>query len=336
MLRRPGGVFAVFVDEIKLYACAGDGGNGCISFRREKYVPRGGPDGGDGGDGGDVVVVCDGRRRTLSHLSHVNEVKAGRGGDGSGRKKRGARGRDIVVSVPPGSIIRSPETNCLIGEVFDPGDRLVIARGGRGGEGNVRFATAQDQAPRYATPGRSGEKLLIQIELKLLADVALVGYPNAGKSSLLAAMSGANPRVADYPFTTLAPQLGVVRVSPADEFTLVEVPGLIEGAHEGRGLGHDFLRHIERATVVALVIDAAAEVPNPASAYNTVVGELAKHNVDLVERIAVTIANKVDLPGTEEGVSELEGVSVTRVMAVSAATREGLDKLTELVYNKLK
>jgi GTP-binding protein len=326
----------MFVDEIELHVNAGDGGNGCISFRREKYVPRGGPDGGDGGDGGDVVVVCDGRRRTLSHLSHMNEVKAGRGGDGSGRKKRGARGRDAVVSLPPGSIIRSPETGRLIGEVFDPGDRLVIARGGSGGEGNVRFATARDQAPRYATPGRTGEKLLVQIELKLLADVALVGYPNAGKSSLLAAMSGAKPRVADYPFTTLAPQLGVVRVSPAEEFTLVEVPGLIEGAHEGRGLGHDFLRHIERATVVALVIDAAADVPDPASAYNTVVGELAKHDVNLVERIAVTVANKVDLPGAEEGISELEGVSVTRVMAVSAATREGLDKLTELVYNELK
>jgi GTP-binding protein len=326
----------MFVDEIELDVYAGDGGNGCISFRREKYVPRGGPDGGDGGDGGDVVIVCDGRRRTLSHLSHVNEVKAGRGGDGSGRKKRGARGGDAVVSVPPGSIIRSSETGRLIGEVLKPSDRLVIARGGRGGEGNVRFATAQDQAPRYATPGTPGEKLLIQIELKLLADVALVGYPNAGKSSLLAAMSGAKPRVADYPFTTLAPQLGVVCVNPAEEFTLVEVPGLIEGAHEGRGLGHDFLRHIERATVVALVVDAAAEVPDPAGAYDTVVGELGKHKVDLVGRIAVTVANKVDLPGAEEGVSELEGVSVPTVMAVSAATREGLDKLTELLYNKLK
>ncbi|UCE27302.1 MAG: Obg family GTPase CgtA, partial [Candidatus Coatesbacteria bacterium] len=219
----------MFVDEIELNVYAGAGGNGCISFRREKYVPRGGPDGGDGGDGGDVIVVCDGRRRTLSHLSQVNEVKAGRGGDGSGGKKRGARGPDTAVHVPPGSIVKNAETGGFICEALEPGDRFVIASGGKGGEGNVHFATAQDQAPRYATPGTPGEELVIQIELRLLADVALVGYPNAGKSSLLAAMSGAKPRVADYPFTTLAPQLGVVTLGPADEFTLVEVPGLIEG-----------------------------------------------------------------------------------------------------------
>jgi GTP-binding protein len=326
----------MFVDEINLEVAAGDGGNGCISFRREKYVPRGGPDGGDGGDGGDVVVFCDGRRRTLSHLSHLNEVKAGRGGDGSGRKKHGARGADAGVPVPPGSIIRNAETGELLGEVLEPGDKVTVARGGKGGKGNVRFATSTDQAPRYAAPGTAGKTLRTQIELKLLADVALVGYPNAGKSSILAAMSGAKPRVADYPFTTLAPRLGVVQVSPTEEFTVVEVPGLIEGAHEGKGLGHDFLRHIERATVIALVVDAAADVPDPVAAYDTVLGELAMHDRRLADRIAVTVANKIDLPGAADGVSELGEVSRAPVTAVSAVTREGLDKLTELLYNKLK
>jgi GTP-binding protein len=326
----------MFVDEIELEVAAGAGGNGCISFRREKYVPRGGPDGGDGGSGGDVVVVCDGRRRTLSHLSHVNELKAARGGDGSARKKRGARGADAVVSVPPGSIVRSSETGRLIGEVVEPGDILTIARGGKGGKGNVHFATPQDQAPRYATPGKPGEKLRVHIELKLLADVALVGYPNAGKSSLLAAMSGAKPRVADYPFTTLVPQLGVVQVSPTEEFTIVEVPGLIEGAHKGRGLGHDFLRHIERASVIALVVDAAAEVPEPVTAYNTVVGELEKHNKRLIERVKVTIASKVDLSSASDGTAGLTEVANSPVIAVSAVTKEGLINLTELLYNSLK
>jgi GTP-binding protein len=326
----------MFVDEIKLEVSAGAGGNGCISFRREKFVPRGGPDGGDGGDCGNVFIVCDGRRRTLSHLSHLSEVKAGRGGDGSAAKKHGAGGADAVVSVPPGSIIRNAETGRLIGEVIEPADRVTVARGGKGGKGNTRFATSRDQAPRYATPGKPGEKLFINIELKLLADVALVGYPNAGKSSLLAAMSGARPRVADYPFTTLAPQLGVVQVSPAEEFTMVEVPGLIEGAHEGRGLGDSFLKHVERASVIVLVVDAAAEAPEPVTAYLTVTGELQKHNKRLTERIKVTVANKMDLPGAADGSAELEEVARTPVVAVSAVTKEGLDYLTEVIYNSLK
>jgi GTP-binding protein len=325
----------LFVDEIIIEVNAGSGGNGCISFRRERFHPRGGPDGGDGGDGGDVCVVGDARLRTLSHLSGRRSVKAGRGGDGSGNKKTGANGKDMTIRVPLGTVITEKGTGRLIGETLDDGKRVVIARGGRRGKGNVNFATPTDQAPRYATPGKPGEKLIVKLELKLLGDIALVGFPNAGKSSLLAALAGAKPKIAEYPFTTLAPQLGVVTIDEVSQFTLMEVPGLIEKASEGKGLGHDFLRHIERAKRIAIVVDVASQEPKPTDALNTLVSELSKYESSLIDRICLIIANKTDIANE----TDLEGIGSRYdwpVVPVSAATYSGLDDLKKSLYGYLE
>ncbi len=325
----------MFVDEISIEVKAGDGGNGCISFRREKFLPRGGPDGGDGGEGGSVYVVGEGRLKTLAHLSGRRKVKATRGGDGSSNNKTGANGRDEIIKAPLGTVIYDEETNDSIGEVLHQGERLRVARGGRGGKGNINFATATDQAPRYATPGQPGDGYRLKLELKLLGDIALVGFPNAGKSSLLTALAGAKPKVAAYPFTTLAPQLGVVNVSEAAQFTLMEVPGLVEFASEGKGLGHDFLRHIERARLIALVADTASTEPDPIAAIGILVAELGKYNANLVERVRLIIANKMDI-AKESDINLIENEFEWPVVPVSAATYFGLDGLKKILYKELE
>ena len=324
----------MFIDEIELEILGGDGGDGAVSFRRERFVPRGGPDGGDGGRGGSVYAVGDAALRTLNHLAGVEVVAGGRGGDGAGRKRAGRAGENRRIRLPLGTDIKTAEGETL-GEIIEGGDELLLARGGRGGRGNVRFATPALQVPRYAEKGRAGQVRRVRFTLKIIADVALVGPPNAGKSSLLAAMSTARPKVAPYPFTTLAPQLGVVEVTPAEAFAIIEVPGLLEGAAEGRGLGLDFLRHVERAKVLAVVVDVAGA--GPVDDYATVMAELGLFDADLTSRVRLVVAAKVDLPHAGGAVEELRAAADADVMATSAVTGEGVaafkNALWEIVEN---
>jgi GTP-binding protein len=323
----------VFIDEIEVDVRGGDGGNGAVSFRRERFAPRGGPDGGDGGRGGSVYVVGDAALRTLNHLAGVEAVVGGRGRDGAGRKRAGGAGEDRRVRLPLGTQITTPEGE-ILGEVVEGDEELLLARGGKGGRGNARFATPTLQVPRYAEEGRPGQARRVRLTLKIIADVALVGPPNAGKSSLLAAMSAARPKVAPYPFTTLAPQLGVVEVTSARAFTVVEVPGLLEGAAEGRGLGRDFLRHVERAKMLAVTVDIAAA--DPAGDYASVVAELRLFDAGLASRIGLVVATKVDLPHDPRAVEELREAAGTRCAETSAVTGEGVAELKSVLWEILK
>lgn len=318
----------MFIDDIELEISAGDGGDGSVSFRRARFLPRGGPDGGDGGRGGSVFAQADGRLRTLNHFAGISALKAGDGGRGGSNKKSGKAGRDETLRVPLGTEIRGGD-GALVGELMHPGERLLLARGGKGGRGNVHFATSTLQAPRFAEKGEPGESFPLRLTLKLIADVALVGAPNAGKSSLLAALSSAHPKIAPYPFTTLAPQLGIVHVTPADSFAVVEVPGLLEGAAQGKGLGHAFLRHIERARAIAVVVDVAGEdSPGTAAA---VLGELKAFNPELAGRVHLIVANKIDL---SYGPAVLEELAVFGfpVAAASALSGEGISELKSILY----
>ncbi len=321
--------FVVFIDEIETEIRGGDGGDGAVSFRRERFVPRGGPDGGDGGRGGSVYAVCDPALRTLNHLAGAEVIAAGRGGDGAGRKRAGGAGEDRRIRLPSGTEIKTSEGEKL-GEIVEGGDELLLARGGRGGRGNVRFATPTLQVPRYAEKGREGQVRRVRFTLKIIADVALVGAPNAGKSSLLAAMSSARPKVAAYPFTTLAPQLGIVGVTPAENFAVVEVPGLLQGAADGRGLGLDFLKHVERAKVLAVVVDVAGA--GPVDDYETVMAELGRFDADLPSRVRLIIAAKVDMPYARGVLGELRAVAAADVMATSAVTGEGVAALKKALW----
>ncbi|MEE9457859.1 MAG: GTPase ObgE [bacterium] len=323
----------MFIDEIELDVLGGDGGDGAVSFRRERFVPRGGPDGGDGGRGGSVYAVGDAALRTLNHFAGVEVVAGGRGGDGAGRKRAGRAGENRRIRLPLGTDIKTAEGDAL-GEIVEGGEELLLSRGGRGGRGNVRFATPTLQIPRYAEKGRAGQVRRVRFTLKIIADVALVGPPNAGKSSLLAAMSTARPKVAPYPFTTLAPQLGVVEVTPAEAFAIIEVPGLLEGAAEGRGLGLDFLRHVERAKVLAVVVDVAGA--GPVDDYATVMAELGFFDADLTSRVRLVVAAKVDLPHAEGAVEELRAAADADVMATSAVTGEGVTALKNAIWEIVK
>jgi len=282
----------MFVDEAKIEVSSGAGGNGCVSFRREKFVPRGGPDGGDGGAGGRVVFRVDPRLRTLVDFRYRRQFRAGRGGHGQGKNKTGRRGRDVVVRVPRGTVLRDGRGRVLA-DLVGPRDRLVLLEGGRGGRGNARFATPTHQAPRKAEPGAPTRTQTVALELKLLADAGLVGLPNAGKSTLLRRVTAARPKVASYPFTTLAPWLGIVRLGEDHSFVLADLPGLIEGAHAGKGLGHVFLRHVERTRVLILVLDLMAG--DVEGQYETLIGELSSYSPALTEKPRVVALNKIDL-----------------------------------------
>jgi GTP-binding protein len=285
----------MFIDEARIRVQAGKGGEGMISFRREKYVPRGGPDGGDGGHGGSVVLEADSNLTTLQDYRYRTHYAAGRGAHGSGSNRTGADGEDVVLRVPVGTVVRDPDTGELLGDLTEHAQRLVVARGGRGGRGNARFATATRQAPQEAESGRAGEERALLLELKLLADVGLVGSPNAGKSTLLARVSAARPKVADYPFTTLVPNLGVVSVGE-ESFVMADIPGLIEGAHQGKGLGIQFLRHIERTRFLLILIEATRE--DPAAEHRLLRAELAAHSPGLVALPHAVALTKIDLvPG---------------------------------------
>jgi GTP-binding protein len=329
---------AKFVDIAQIVVQAGDGGRGCVSFRREKHVPRGGPNGGDGGNGGSIYIDASRSFRTLIDQQYQQLYRAERGEHGRGKDQHGATGRDVTIKVPLGTVITDVGTNAVLGDLTEEGQRILAARGGRGGRGNARFATATHQAPRFAQPGTPGETRTLRLELKLIADVGLVGLPNAGKSSLLAAFSSARPKIAAYPFTTLTPNLGVVDVHPHGGFVVADIPGLIEGAAHGAGLGIRFLRHIERTRLLVHVVDVADGAEDPVAAVETVERELVAYNPALLSLPRIVAANKTDLPHGE-GLARLTArcrAAEMPLLAISALTGEGIPGLLEALATRLR
>ena len=313
-----------FLDQAKVYVRSGDGGNGAVSFRREKFIEFGGPDGGDGGKGGDVIVECVANLNTLLDYRYKQHFKAKKGGHGMGQNRTGARGADVVLKLPPGTQIFEADGETLIADLTKPGDRVVLARGGNGGWGNARFKSSTNQAPRRANPGQPGEELTIWLRLKLIADAGLVGLPNAGKSTFLAAVSAAKPKIADYPFTTLHPNLGVVRVDSTD-FVLADIPGLIEGAHEGAGIGDRFLGHVERCAVLLHLVDATLE--DPAEAYGIVRGELEAYGAGLEtkpEIVALAKSDAVPPDALKQKTNAFAKATGTKPLVLSAVSGEGM------------
>jgi GTP-binding protein len=326
----------MFYDIAKIQIKSGDGGDGCVAFRREKYIPHGGPSGGDGGRGGDVILTVDPHLNTLYRFSRRRHFKAGRGEHGRGKNQTGAKGDDIVVEVPPGTVVRDADTGEILADLVEQGQRLIVAQGGRGGRGNARFASSTNQAPRMAERGSPGEERWLELELKLLADVGLVGLPNAGKSTLLAAVSAARPKIADYPFTTLQPNLGVAVLDDYTSIVLADIPGLIEGASQGTGLGHQFLRHIERTRLLVHLLDGAGE--DPLQAFDTINAELAVFDDQLASKPQIVAFNKMDLPDAQ-ALWDLVREELTgrgyEVMAISGLTRHGTRELLYRVARRL-
>lgn len=320
----------MFIDRAKILVKGGDGGNGCLSFRREKFVPKGGPNGGDGGHGGDVVFVADEGLSTLLDFRYRRRLAAQRGTHGEGSNRHGRRGGMLVVPVPVGTIVRDADSNDVIADLLQHGQRAVVARGGRGGRGNARFATPTRRAPRIAEPGQPGQERRVGLELKLIADVGLVGFPNAGKSTLLSRVSAARPRIADYPFTTTEPYLGVVGLPDGRSFVLADIPGLIEGAHLGAGLGHDFLRHISRTRVLIHLVDLAAPDRDPVAGLEAINRELWQYDPGLRERPMLVALNKVDQPEAQARLDDVAAKVAALdfpAFAISGATGEGVDAL---------
>ncbi|RMG83910.1 MAG: GTPase ObgE [Chloroflexi bacterium] len=319
-------------DEVKIYVRSGDGGDGVVAFRREKYVPRGGPAGGDGGHGGDVILKVNPKHTTLIHFQRKIHFKAKHGERGGSSKKTGASAPPLIVDVPPGTVVKDAETGEVLADLVRPDDQFVVAKGGRGGRGNARFATSTHQAPRIAEKGEPGEERWLILELKLIADVGIVGVPNAGKSTLLSVISNAKPRIADYPFTTLEPNLGVVVYDDRD-LVFADIPGLIEGAHMGVGLGHSFLRHVQRTRILVHVIDGTSE--DPIADYSQINTELALYDERLKERPQLVVFNKMDMPQAQEKWPEVEAALQklgVQPMAISAATRKNVDELIQRVF----
>ncbi|HVN76960.1 MAG TPA: GTPase ObgE [Thermoanaerobaculaceae bacterium] len=325
----------MFLDEVHIFVKAGDGGRGCISFRREKFVPRGGPNGGDGGNGGSVIVRASPHWATLAHLYNRHHVKAGRAEHGRGSNQSGASGADAIIEVPPGTVVRDFDDGGELADLVEPGQEAVVAHGGRGGRGNQHFATPTRQAPRFAEPGTPGEERHIRLELKLLADVGLVGLPNAGKSTLLSRISAARPKIADYPFTTLEPHLGVVsRDGGARSLVFADIPGLIEGAHAGAGLGHRFLRHIERCRVLLHLVDLASGEPVRRQV-EVLRQELALHDPALAERPSMLVGTKADAmsdPGRREELERVAAEMDVPWAVISAVSGEGVEGMLDLVF----
>jgi len=327
-----------FFDEAFITVQSGDGGRGCVSFRREKFIPRGGPNGGDGGKGGDVIFKSSSHRRTLYPFRFKRQFKAKDGSPGQGSQKTGKNGGDLIIEIPPGTLITDEETNEIVKDFTQPDETYIIAEGGRGGQGNTRFKTATHRAPRFAQPGEPGQFLKLKLELKLLADVGIIGLPNAGKSTLISAISSATPKIADYPFTTLTPTLGVVKAGWGEPFVVADIPGLIEGAHKGVGLGIRFLRHIERTRVLVHLIDISTVDPqNPLAEYETINRELASYSSQLMEKPQIVVLNKIDLTGTNEaGRAFQAAVKDREVLQISAVTRKGVDKLTSMMIKYIE
>ncbi len=330
----------MFVDEVDIHIKAGDGGAGSLSFRREKFVPRGGPDGGNGGEGGSVFIVADPHRNTLVHFRFNPDYKAQRGGNGAGALRTGRGGRDLDIPVPVGTLVykKDPDTGELTqaADLTVLGQRVLLAQGGRGGLGNAHFATSTNRAPRKVQPGEPGEVFDLQLKLKLLADVGLVGYPNAGKSTLISVISAAKPKIADYPFTTLTPNLGVVALSDDRSFVVADVPGLIEGAHSGHGLGHQFLRHIERTKVIVHLVDVSgASGRDPVEDFDTIRRELELYNPELLKKPHLVAANKIDAVDDPKRITAIEKRAKKlklKFFQISAVTGEGVKPLIEAAW----
>jgi GTPase len=320
----------VFVDEARIQVIAGKGGAGCISFRREKYVPKGGPDGGDGGRGGSVVFVVNPHVRTLLDCREEPRYRAQNGRAGSGNNRSGSNGDDCIIEVPRGTVVKDAESGEVVADLVESGAQVVVARGGRGGRGNARFATATNQAPRRSDPGEAGEERWLELELKLIADVGFVGLPNAGKSTLLSRVTRARPKIADYPFTTLEPNLGIVALDAERTFVVADVPGLIEGAHRGKGLGLQFLRHLERTRVLAFLIDVTSE--QPASDLAVLERELAAHSATLAGKPRVLVLTKADLFPAEEQRAAVERAGLPGARLISAHAGVGLKELLEELW----
>mgnify|MGYP001016189719 FL=1 len=330
----------MFIDIAEIHIKAGDGGNGAVSFRREKYIPAGGPDGGDGGDGGSVIFIADKHLRTLADFRYHKHYKASRGDDGGGRKCSGKKGEDLVVKVPCGTLIKDKDTGLVIVDIAQDGQSEIIARGGKGGKGNVHFATPTRQAPNFAKNGTAGEESWIILELKLLADVGLLGFPNVGKSTLLSMVSSAKPKIANYHFTTLTPNLGVVSMGEGESFVIADIPGLIEGAHEGVGLGHDFLKHVERTKLLIHVVDIAAlDGREPVDDFYVINRELEKYNPELSKRPQIVAANKIDAlfdpTKLNEFISKMNEQNY-KVFPISAGTGQGIKELINYTYEQVK
>jgi GTP-binding protein len=324
----------VFADRASIDVQAGRGGSGSVSFRREKYVPKGGPDGGDGGDGGSVILIVNEHLRTLLDFQFRARFEAQSGAHGSGNKKSGRSGKDLEVPVPPGTLVTDATTGLQLADLVEPGARFLAARGGRGGRGNARFATSTRQAPRKAEPGEPGEERRLHLELRLIADVGLVGFPNVGKSTLLSRVSAARPKIADYPFTTLEPHLGLVRVREEQSFVMADLPGLIEGAHEGKGLGHEFLRHIQRTRTLLLLVDSTSE--DPSGDVEKLNRELREYSEDLTRKPTVVAMSRSDLKGDEAlggPPFPLEGAHWGGW--ISGVTGAGVDNLLAVIWDVL-
>jgi GTP-binding protein len=325
----------MFIDTASITVSSGKGGNGIVSFRREKFVPKGGPDGGDGGRGGNVVFLADRHLTTLLDFRYKRIYKAGDGRPGMGARKTGKNGNDIEILLPPGTILKDATSGKTITDLRAAGDRFVAARGGKGGRGNVWFKSSTNQAPRKCEQGKPGEELIIQLELKMIADVALVGFPNAGKSTLISRISAAKPKIADYPFTTLVPTLGIVRYEDYRSFVVADIPGLIEGAHTGKGLGTRFLRHIERTRVLVFLLDCSGDPVE--QQYATLVGELEKHNSELARKPRIVTISKIDVadPKTLRSLKKTSfGPDVTHLL-FSSVTGDGLKKLLDTIWKTL-
>ncbi|MGD9209533.1 MAG: GTPase ObgE [Desulfobacteraceae bacterium] len=327
-----------FIDKASIIVQSGKGGSGCVSFRREKFIPRGGPDGGDGGKGGDVIIRSTTRLRTLQHFRFKKHFRAKNGASGQGRQKTGKSGENLTLEVPPGTIIKNSESGELVFDFDIPDKSFLAAKGGRGGLGNTRFKSSTHRTPRFSQPGEEGEIHAFELELKLLADVGIVGLPNAGKSTLIAAISSATPKIGNYPFTTLTPTLGAVKTPWCEPFVVADIPGLIEGAHQGAGLGIQFLRHIERTRILVHLIDAAEiTADDPLRAYHTINHELAAHSESLVRKPQIIVLNKIDLSGAEQAVDLFRSALQTdEFLTISAVEQTGLEKLLSNIVQLLE
>jgi GTP-binding protein len=326
-----------FIDEALITVQSGDGGRGCVSLRREKYVPRGGPDGGDGGKGGDVILKSSLRRRTLYPFQFKRQFKAQKGAHGQGKQKTGRNGQDLIIEIPPGTLVKDAATGEIIKDFTTAGESFTVVKGGRGGLGNAHFKTSTNRTPRYAQPGEAGQIRELKLELKLLADVGIIGLPNAGKSTLISVMSSAAPKIANYPFTTLTPTLGVVETDWGDPFVVADIPGLIEGAHQGAGLGTQFLRHIERTRILIHLIDAGDIDPkHPRRHFKTVNRELTSFNPQLTEKPQIVALNKMDLPGAPEAAEAfVAALDPEPVFLISAKENRGIKRLLSRIIELL-
>ncbi|MDP6637349.1 MAG: GTPase ObgE [Phycisphaerae bacterium] len=325
----------MFVDQADIVVTAGNGGNGCMAFRREKYIPKGGPAGGDGGKGGNVYLQADDSYNTLQHLAGHHHWAAENGRPGEGKNKHGRGGNDVIVRVPPGTIIYDANTGITLKDLADSTEPVCIAHGGKGGKGNTRFKTATNQAPREWEPGEPGQERKLHLELKLIADAGLLGLPNAGKSTLTSRVSAARPKIAAYPFTTLHPCLGIVELSRFRRFVLADIPGIIEGAHQGAGLGDEFLRHIERTRVLIHMVDICPLAGDPVANYHAIRSELKQYSTALAAKPEIVVANKMDLTGSEERLAEFRKAVDAPVHAISAVTGQGLEALGEEIWRKV-